>query len=215
MGYSFKVKMQAEDNERADANELLQLMVQSKRGAMVPLSSFATLRRTSGSRSLTRFNQLLSAKITVQAKPGVSSHVVMKDIETIMKEDFPRGYQISWTDMSYQERGNEGRIVQLLILALIFGYLFLVGQYESWTIPISVVLSFFFAMLGGFIGMKYSGLDFSIYAQLGIVMLIGLACKNAILMVEFSKQEREAGKSVEEAAQNGFSHRYRAVLMTA
>jgi len=164
---------------------------------------------------LTRFNQLMSAKITVQGKPGISSQLIMKEIENIMKEDFPRGYQISWTDMSYQERGNEGRIIQLLILALVFGYLFLVGQYESWTIPISVVLSFFFAMLGGFIGMKYSGLDFSIYAQLGIVMLIGLACKNAILMVEFSKQERESGKSVEEAAQNGFSHRYRAVLMTA
>ena len=215
MGYSFKVKMQAEESERADANELLQLMVQSNRGAMVPLSSFASLRRTAGSRTLTRFNQLMSAKITVQGKPGVSSQVIMKEIEKIMKEDFPRGYQISWTDMSYQERGNEGRIIQLLILALVFGYLFLVGQYESWTIPISVVLSFFFAMVGGFIGMKYSGLDFSIYAQLGIVMLIGLACKNAILMVEFSKQEREAGKSVEEAALNGFSHRYRAVLMTA
>ena len=215
MGYSFKVKMQAEESERADANELLQLMVQSKRGAMVPLSSFETLRRTAGSRSLTRFNQLMSAKITVQGKPGVSSHVLMRDIENIMKEDFPRGYQVSWTDMSYQECGNEGRIIQLLVLALIFVYLFLVGQYESWTIPISVVLSFFFAMLGGFIGMKCTGLDFSIYAQLGIVMLIGLECKNAILMVEFSKQERESGKSVEEAAQNGFSHRYRAVLMTA
>ena len=214
-GYSFKVKMQSENQERADANELLQLMVQSDRGAMVPLSSLATLRRTSGSKTLTRFNQLMSAKITVQGNPGVSSQTIMKEIEKIMKEDFPRGYQISWTDMSYQERGNEGRIVRLLILALVFGYLFLVAQYESWTIPISVVLSFFFAMVGGFIGMKYSGLDFSIYAQLGIVMLIGLACKNAILMVEFSKQEREAGKSVEEAAQSGFSHRYRAVLMTA
>ena len=216
MGYSFKVKMQSEDEERADTNGLLQLQVRSDRGAMVELGAFATLRRTAGSRSLTRFNQLLSAKITVQALPGVSSQTVMKEIEKIMAEDeFKNGYQISWTDMSYQERGNEGRIIQLLILALVFGYLFLVGQYESWTIPISVVLSFFFAMLGGFVGMKYSGLDFSIYAQLGIVMLIGLACKNAILMVEFSKQEREAGKSVEEAAQNGFSHRYRAVLMTA
>ncbi|MBR2626325.1 MAG: efflux RND transporter permease subunit [Lentisphaeria bacterium] len=214
-GYSFKVKMQSEDEERKNVDELLQLEVKNNKGKMVPFTSFATLRRTSGSRSLTRFNQLLSAKITVQGQPGVSSQTIMKDIEKIMQEDFPRGYQISWTDMSYQERGNEGRIVQLLILALVFGYLFLVGQYESWTIPISVVLSFFFAMLGGFIGMKYSGLDFSIYAQLGIVMLIGLACKNAILMVEFSKQEREAGKSVEESAQNGFSHRYRAVLMTA
>ncbi len=214
-GYSFKVKMQAEDAERASADELLQLQVKSNRGAMVELGTFSTIRRQAGARSLTRFNQLLSAKITVQALPGVSSQVVMKEIENIMTEKEFEKYQISWTDMSYQERGNEGRIVQLLILALVFGYLFLVGQYESWTIPITVVLSFFFAMLGGFLGMRYSGLDFSIYAQLGIVMLIGLACKNAILMVEFSKQERESGKSVEEAAQNGFRHRYRAVLMTA
>ncbi len=214
-GYSFKVKMQSENAERANTDELLQLQVKSSRGAMVELGAFSTFRRQAGSRSLTRFNQLLSAKITVQAQPGVSSQIVMKEIEKIMTEKEFASYQVSWTDMSYQERGNEGRIIQLLILALVFGYLFLVGQYESWTIPITVVLSFFFAMLGGFMGMKYSGLDFSIYAQLGIVMLIGLACKNAILMVEFSKQERESGKSVEDAAQNGFRHRYRAVLMTA
>ena len=214
-GYSFKVKMQMEDAARSDYSDLMQIMVRNSSGRMVPLSAFSRIRRTVGSRSLIRFNQLLSAKITVQSKPGVSSQTMMRHIETIMKKSFPRGYQVSWTDMSYQERGNEGRILQLLVLALVFGYLFLVGQYESWTIPISVVLSFFFAMLGGFIGMRLCGLDFSIYAQLGIVMLIGLACKNAILMVEFSKQEREAGRSVEEAAQNGFRHRYRAVLMTA
>ncbi|MCI5778209.1 MAG: efflux RND transporter permease subunit [Lentisphaeria bacterium] len=214
-GYSFKVKMQMEDAARSDYSDLMQIMVRNSSGQMVPLSAFSRIRRTVGSRSLIRFNQLLSAKITVQAKAGVSSQTMMKHIENIMKKSFPRGYQVSWTDMSYQERGNEGRILQLLVLALVFGYLFLVGQYESWTIPISVVLSFFFAMLGGFIGMRLCGLDFSIYAQLGIVMLIGLACKNAILMVEFSKQEREEGKSVEDAAQNGFRHRYRAVLMTA
>ena len=214
-GYSFKVKMQSESKTRSDLSNLDQIMIRSNSGKMVPLSSVASVRRTIGSRSLRRFNQLLSADITVQGKPGVSSQTMMKKIEQIMKESLPRGYQINWTNMSYQERGNEGRIVYLLILALVFGYLFLVGQYESWTIPISVVLSFFFAMLGGFWGMKLCGLDFSIYAQLGIVMLIGLACKNAILMVEFSKQEHEAGKSIDEAAQNGFSHRYRAVLMTA
>ena len=136
-------------------------------------------------------------------------------IEKAVTSKLGRDYQVEWIDMARQERDNEGRILFLLLFATVFGYLFLVAQYESWTIPISVVLSFFFAMVGGFIGMRYSGLDFSIYAQLGIVMLIGLACKNAILMVEFSKQERESGKSVEEAAINGFSHRYRAVLMTA
>lgn len=215
LGYSFKVKMQAEANERSAVSDIESIMVSSNNGSMVPLSAFAEVKRTIGPRLITRFNQLMSAKITVEGKAGVTSHEMMRHIERIVKEKLPQGYQISWTDQSYQERGNEGRIIPLLILAMIFGYLFLVGQYESWTMPISVVLSFAFAMLGGFIGMKYCGQDFSIYAQLGIIMLIGLACKNSILMVELSKQEREAGKSVYEAAQNGFSQRYRSVLMTA
>ena len=215
LGYSFKVKMQAEANDRSAISDIEQIMVSSNNGSMVPLSAFAEIKRTIGPRLITRFNQLMSAKITVEGKSGVTSHAVMRHIERIVQEKLPKGYQISWTDQSYQERGNEGRIIPLLVLAMIFGYLFLVGQYESWTMPISVVLSFAFAMLGGFMGMKWFGQDFSIYAQLGIIMLIGLACKNSILMVELSKQERERGKSVFEAAQNGFSQRYRSVLMTA
>ena len=214
MGYSFKVKMQAEAGDRSTISEIEQLMIPSNNGKMVPLASFASIKRTIGPRLLTRFNQLMSAKLTVEGKPGVTSHDMMRNIENIVHTKL-KGYQISWTDQSYQEKGNEGRLLPLLILALVFGYLFLVGQYESWTMPISVVLSFAFAMLGGFIGMKWFGQDFSIYAQLGIIMLIGLACKNAILMVELSKQEREAGASVYDAAQNGFSKRYRSVLMTA
>ena len=117
--------------------------------------------------------------------------------------------------MSYQERGNEGKIVGLMLLALVFGYLFLVGQYESWSIPLPVITSIAIAVLGGFIGLHLCDLSLSIYAQLGLVMLIGLASKNAILMVEFSKQERATGKSVNESALEGFKQRYRAVLMTA
>ena len=214
LGYSFKVKMQAEAGDRSAVNEIEQMMVQSNNGNMVPLASFATIKRTIGPRLITRFNQLMSAKITVEGKPGVTSHAMMRAIENIVNTKL-KGYQISWTDQSYQEKGNEGRLLPLLVLAMVFGYLFLVGQYESWTMPISVVLSFAFAMLGGFIGMKMFGQDFSIYAQLGIIMLIGLACKNAILMVELSKQEREQGASIYDAAQNGFSKRYRSVLMTA
>ena len=214
-GYSFKVKMQAESKERSTMQDIEQIMVNSNNGKMVPLSAFAEIKRTVGPRLITRFNQLMSVKMTVQGKPGVTSHAIMRNVERIVKEKLPPGYQISWTDQSYQERGNEGRIIPLLILAAIFAYLFLVGQYESWTMPISVVLSFAFAMLGAFIGMHICGQDFSIYAQLGIIMLIGLACKNSILMVELSKQRREAGESVYDAAQNGFSQRYRAVLMTA
>ena len=117
--------------------------------------------------------------------------------------------------MSYQEKQNEGQIVYLMMLALTFAYLFLVAQYESWSIPVPVMLAVAFAVLGALLGLMITGETMSIYAQLGLVMLIGLAAKNAILMVEFSKQERESGKSVFDAAMSGANLRYRAVLMTA
>lgn len=139
----------------------------------------------------------------------------MKEIEQLVKEKLPKEYRISWTDMSYQERGNEGKIVGLMALALVFGYLFLVAQYESWSIPMPVMVSVMFALLGGLLRVWAWGISLSIYAQLGLIMLVGLSSKNAILMVEFSKQEREAGKSIFDAAQDGLRQRYRAVLMTA
>ena len=117
--------------------------------------------------------------------------------------------------MQLQEKENEGRLVWLMAAALMFAYLILVAQYESWTIPVPVMLSVMFALAGAFVGLAVAKVPLSIYAQLGCIMLIGLAAKNAILMVEFSKQEREAGRTVEEAALRGGELRYRAVLMTA
>ncbi|MDD3155610.1 MAG: efflux RND transporter permease subunit, partial [Victivallaceae bacterium] len=147
-----------------------------------------------------------------EAAKGVSSQRLLDRIE---KSKLPQNYQIEWTGLSYQERQNEGQIVFLMALALLFAYLFLVAQYESWTIPVPVMCSVIFAVLGALLGLWLTRNTLSIYAQLGMVMLIGLAAKNAILMVEFSKQERESGKSIEEAAMNGANLRYRAVLMTA
>ena len=214
-GYSFKVKIQLDGDERSTLSALEETMVQNNNGDMVPLSAFTTPKIMLGARKIERFNQNMSAAITVIPVPGASSAQIMDKIEAMVKKDFPNHYTVGWTDMSYQENNNDGRILILMTLAFIFGYLFLVAQYESWTVPLPVILSVTFAMLGGVTALWMTGMLLDIYAQLGLIMLIGLCAKSTILMVEFSMQERAAGKSVVRAALNGANYRYRAVLMTA
>ena len=212
IGYTFKVKMQSAAEDRTTINDIMNTYIQNDQGQMVPLSSVATLSYMVGPRQISRFNQLMSAEVTAQAKPGVSSGELMNQIEAIQ---LPENYSITWTDMSYQERQNDGKIVLLMGMALLFGYLFLVAQYESWTVPISVIVSVSVALLGALLGLIICNTPLSIYAQLGLVMLVGLAGKNAILMVEFSKMERERGVPIQEAALDGARQRFRAVMMTA
>ena len=212
LGRNYEVKIQSTADNRATLDNIREIQVPNDSGEMVPLSSLGTLRYTVGPSQITRFNKMTCAELNAQAAPGVSSQ---KLFELVEGTELPENYHVEWTGLSYQEKQNQGQIIYLMSLALLFAYLFLVGQYESWTIPVPVMLAVSFAVLGALIGLFLTGETMSIYAQLGMVMLIGLAAKNAILMVEFSKQERENGRSVFEAALNGADLRYRAVLMTA
>ena len=214
-GYSFKVKMQLDNNERSTLDNLEEIMLQNDNGEMVPLTTVAETKLMLGARKIERFDQNMAAVITVIPVPGASSSRIMEKIESLVDTELPNDYTLSWTDMSYQEKNNDGRIVLLMTLAVVFGYLFLVAQYESWSIPMPVILSVAFASLGGVAALTVTGMLLDIYAQLGLIMLIGLCAKSTILMVEFSMQERRAGKSIARSALNGANYRYRAVLMTA
>ncbi len=211
-GHNYEVKIQSTADNRATLDNVREIQVPNDSGEMVPLSSIGTLHYTVGPSQIMRFNKMTCAELNAQAAPGVSSQRLFELVEGT---ELPENYHVEWTGLSYQEKQNQGQIVYLMALALLFAYLFLVGQYESWMIPVPVMLAVVFAVLGALLGLLVTGETMSIYAQLGMVMLIGLAAKNAILMVEFSKQERESGKSIYEAALNGANLRCRAVLMTA
>lgn len=211
-GDAFQVKMQSEKGFRVTQDDIRGLLVQNSSGEMVPLTGLATLRYTVGPTEIQRFNKLTSADVSVQVADGYTSGELM---DIISKMELPRGYHVEWKGQSYQERQNQGQIVLIMALAMLFAYLFLVAQYESWTIPVPVMLTVAIPTLGALAGLMLCGMSLSVYAQLGLVMLIGLSAKNAILMIEFSKQSREAGYAIKEAALLGASLRFRAVLMTA
>lgn len=214
-GKTYKVKMQSSDDFRRNLNTISQLYVPSTTGAQVPLDALATVGWTLGPRQTERFNMFPSANVNTQGIEFFSSGELMDLVQEIVDKEFSSDYQISWTDMSYQESQNEGQILFLLLLALTFAYLFLVAQYESWTMPLSAILPVGTATLGGLLALLYFKMNLNIYCQLGLLMLVGLTAKSAILMAEYSKQERDAGKSITDAALNGMRLRFRSVMMTA
>ncbi|MCL2104959.1 MAG: efflux RND transporter permease subunit [Kiritimatiellaeota bacterium] len=208
------VVIQSDWANRASPDDILKLYVRSQTGAMVPVGSLASFETEMAPRLVSRFNQYPAAPIMAFQYPFYSSSQAMTEIRE-QAGKLPLGYGTAWAGLSYQEDKTSGQVGVLMLAALVFGFLFLVAQYESWTLPVSVMLSIFVAVAGALVGLKVWGLWLSIYAQLGLLLLIGLAGKNAILIVEFAQMRHEQGLSIVEAAADGMHQRFRAVLMTA
>ncbi|HEY2907761.1 MAG TPA: multidrug efflux RND transporter permease subunit [Vicinamibacterales bacterium] len=213
-GRQWRVFLQAEGSERTSPAAISQFYVRNSGGAMVPLSAIESTRPTAGPQYTNRFNVYRAALVTGTAAPGYSSGQALDVLEQVARDTLPRDISVDFSDLSYQEK-KAGGSGALFALSIAFVFLILAALYESWSLPFSVLLSVPIAVFGAFFGLFIRRYDFDVYAQIGVIMLIGLAAKNAILIVEFAKARLEEGRELVDAALEGARLRLRPILMTS
>jgi len=214
-GRQWRVFMQAEGTDRTTPADISQFYVRNNDGEMVPLSALQSTGPTAGPQYTNRFNVYRAVQVSGNAADGYSSGQALDALEDVARTTLPREFGFDWSDLSYQERQASGSTRGLFMLSLLFVFLILAALYESWSLPFSVLLSVPVAVVGAFAGLLLRRLDFDVYAQIGVIMLIGLAAKNAILIVEFAKARRDAGMDAVHAALEGAKLRLRPILMTS
>ena len=215
-GRVYRVQLQAEPQYRSKPEDIGKVYVRSATTqAMIPLSAVTTVKRIVGPEQVERFNGFVAAKVMGDSKPGISSGDAIKIVEQVAAETLPDGYAISWTGQAFQEKRSAGSSMQAFGFAIVMVFLILAAQYEKWSLPIAVLMAVPFALMGALVGIWLRGMPNDIYFQIGIVVLIGLAAKNAILIVEFAAQKVAEGMSVIDAAIEAARLRLRPIIMTS